>query len=143
MKTCTACGVEKSLEEFQKRSSARDGHTNLCKLCKREYDNNHYKNNPERRSYIRKNREKAEEVTNQYILQYLLSNPCLDCGETDPVVLEFDHIDPNSKEGDISKLRRSSLKRVKKEIQKCEVRCANCHRRKTAIQFGWANKMPL
>lgn len=141
MKTCTACNTEKSLEDFQKRSSAKDGHTNLCKPCKREYDNNHYKNNAYRKDYIRSNREKALKDAEKYILEYLLQHPCLDCGEPDPIVLEFDHIDPSIKDGAIAILKRSSLSKVKKEIEKCEVRCANCHRRKTAKQLGWKNKM--
>lgn len=143
MKKCTSCGIEKSLIEFQKRLSAKDGHTNLCKPCKREYDNNHYKNNAHRKDYIKANREKSLKSAEEYILEYLLKNPCIDCGEPDPIVLEFDHIDPSIKDGVISVLKRSSLSKVKKEIEKCEVRCANCHRRKTAKQFGWKNKLPL
>ena len=141
MKTCTACNIKKPLDDFQKRASAKDGHTNLCKPCKREYDKNYYKGNTHRKDYIKANREKSLRNAELYILEYLLKNPCIDCGEPDPIVLEFDHIDPSIKDGAISILKRSSLSRVKKEIKKCEVRCANCHRRKTAKQFGWTNKM--
>lgn len=140
MKTCTACRKQKSLEEFQKRSSSKDGYTNLCKPCKRQYDNNHYKNNPSRSEYIRKNQKNREQKTNEYIRQYLLEHPCVDCGEDDIVVLEFDHV-RGEKRGVISVLKRSSLKAVKEEIEKCEVRCANCHRRKTAAQLNWTNKL--
>lgn len=140
MKTCSSCGILKSLDDFQKRSSAKDGHTNLCKPCKREYDNNHYKKNEYRRNYIRENQKRRELETNSYILEYLNNHPCVDCGETDPVVLEFDHV-RGEKKKEISILKRSSLKAVKREIEKCEVRCANCHRRKTAVQFNWKNKL--
>ena len=139
MKICTNCGIEKSLESFQKRSSAKDGYTNLCKLCKREYDNSYYRNNPNRSKYIRNNQKDRERETKEYIVQYLLQHPCVDCGEKDIVVLEFDHV-RGQKRGVISSLKRSSLKAVIEEIKKCEVRCANCHRRKTAQQFGWTNK---
>lgn len=141
MKICTRCGVEKTLEEFQKRSSAKDGHTNLCKPCKRQYDNKYYSNNLDRKDYIIKNRQKAKLEAESYILEYLLNNPCIDCGESDPIVLEFDHVSGTKKEA-ISILKRNGLKSIVEEIKKCEVRCANCHRRKTAKQFGWTNKMP-
>lgn len=140
MKTCTNCGISKSLEDFQKRSSSKDGHTNLCKPCKRDYDNKHYRKNKYRRDYIRKNQKDRELKTNEYILKYLNDNPCVDCGESDPIVLEFDHV-RGEKIKAISILKKSSLKAVKEEIKKCEVRCANCHRRKTAIQFNWKNKL--
>ena len=139
MKICTNCKTKKPLEDFQKRSSAKDGHTNLCKLCKRNYDNSYYKNNPKRSEYIRNNQKMRELETNKYIIEYLLKNPCVDCGENDIVVLEFDHV-RGEKRGVISVIKRSSLKSVKKEIEKCEVRCANCHRRKTAKQLNWKNK---
>lgn len=67
---------------------------------------------------------------NRFIKNYLSKNPCIDCGEKDPLVLEFDHV-RGRKKGGISDLKRYSSKILLKEIAKCEVRCANCHRRKT------------
>jgi len=57
------------------------------------------------------------------------------------MVLEFDHV-RGTKSGNISEMMRGgfSWKRVLEEIEKCEIRCANCHRRKTAVQFQWFNK---
>lgn len=72
-----------------------------------------------------------------YIWSYLRTNPCIDCGENDILVLEFDHMRDKYKEIGKMVSGRYSLIRVKFEIKKCEVRCANCHRRKTAIQQGW------
>lgn len=71
-----------------------------------------------------------------WLYQYLLKNPCVDCGESDPVVLEFDH------RGDkrlmiSSAVNNYGASRLKEEIDKCEVRCSNCHKRKTAIEQGW------
>jgi len=60
-----------------------------------------------------------------------------DCGEPDPVVLEFDHRDPNEKRIGISSMLTSSKEAILAEIAKCDIRCANCHRRSTAKRFGY------
>lgn len=73
-----------------------------------------------------------------FVLEYLQTHPCTICGETDPVVLEFDHSSNYVKAANISKLINSncSMKRLIAEIDKCQVLCANCHRRKTAKDCG-------
>jgi hypothetical protein len=61
--------------------------------------------------------------------------------ESDPIVLEFDHIQP--KKFNLSmRARDRKMEDVIIEIRKCEIRCANCHRRKTSKQYGW-DKKPL
>lgn len=135
MKTCSKCGLSKPLEEFQKRAKNKDGHAGICKLCKREYDNAHYKANTDRRQYIINNKLARRKKVQEWILQYLKEHPCIDCGESDIVVLEFDH--RGDKLNHVSILIRThALESVKKEVAKCDVRCANCHRRKTARDFG-------
>jgi hypothetical protein len=61
-----------------------------------------------------------------------LAGGCVDCGERDVVVLEFDHI--GNKRSNVTVLAWSvcSLARLQEEIACCEVRCCNCHRRRTA-----------
>lgn len=66
----------------------------------------------------------------RWLLEYLRANPCCDCGESDPVVLEFDH--RRDKRAAVSKLAPwCSLAVLVTEVAKCDVRCANCHRRRT------------
>ena len=62
-----------------------------------------------------------------------------DCGANDPRVLEFDHRDPNTKLDHVTSLARrgAAWARIEAEIAKCDIRCANCHRRRTAAQFNW------
>jgi hypothetical protein len=68
--------------------------------------------------------------------QHLLQHPCVDCGATDVRILDFDHL--RDKKAEVGALVRSgaSWGRVANEIAKCEVRCANCHRRKTSRNAG-------
>lgn len=63
--------------------------------------------------------------------EYKRSLKCEKCGESDPVCLDFHHRDPTQKEIGISDAVNSkwTLERLKKEIEKCIVVCANCHRK--------------
>lgn len=54
----------------------------------------------------------------------------MDCGESDPVVLEFDHRDPSLKLGRVMEVTNM---RLEDEVDKCDVRCANCHRKRHKI----------
>jgi hypothetical protein len=61
-----------------------------------------------------------------WIAQYKTDHGCTDCGyNVHPAALDFDHVGTH-KTKNVSKLR--TLKKVKKEIEQCELRCANCHR---------------
>ncbi len=69
-------------------------------------------------------------------MAYLVGHPCVDCGETDVRVLEFDH--RGHKRLAVSlMIRTQPWPNIEREILKCEVRCANCHRRKTLRELGW------
>jgi hypothetical protein len=65
------------------------------------------------------------------MIEYLLAHPCVDCGETDLLVLEFDHL--RDKKYNIGEMvnRDFTWGSILREIEKCEVVCANCHRRRT------------
>ena len=64
-------------------------------------------------------------------------NGCAHCGyNKSPVALDFDHIDPSTKEFLIPRfLARTNLKRLFKEIRKCQILCANCHRIHSNMQW--------
>jgi len=79
----------------------------------------------------------AIERNQRFLMCYLQTHPCVDCGVSDPFVLEFDHI--RSKSNNVSQmaLNACSLENIQREIAKCVVRCANCHRKKTRIEQNW------
>src|SRR5256885_10847461 len=132
MRACTKCGETKPLDAFP---PVRRGEAKLqtwCRDCFAEANARNYLKNRERErariyEYIKGRRAEV----GQRIIDYLREHPCVDCGERDIVVLEFDHI--GDKIADVSVYAGSgrTWERVKAEIEKCEVRCANCHRRKT------------
>ena len=78
-------------------------------------------------------RAKRQAINEGFVLDYLKAHPCMDCGETDPVVLEFDHV-RGAKRNLVSTLAHQgyTLGTLVTEIEKCDVVCANCHRRRTA-----------
>ena len=131
MKTCACCKKEKSFAEYSTR----------CFPCQREYAKNHYQAN--KAEYITRNHKRRRERYNEnilYIEEYLSTHFCVDCGEPDPIVLEFDH--RKDKEFTIGAYHREvTLERLKKEIAKCDVRCANCHVRKTCKDFNWKRRL--
>src|SRR4051812_49400981 len=83
-------------------------------------------------------RKRVAEEHKPLLLAYLVKHPC-SCGETDPIVLQFDHNDGVEKTNDVARMLYEgySWKRLLQEIEKCTVRCANCHARRTAHQFGY------
>jgi hypothetical protein len=135
---CGRCGVRRPMEEFAwRRKSAKTRHP-YCRSCMAEYNRAHYRAN--RQLYIDRARRRGIAVRREriaYLMEYFRANPCVDCGEADPLVLEFDHL--SDKAFNISEgLRDRSWRSILDEIAKCEVVCANCHRRRTAHRAGFA-----
>jgi len=116
-----------------------------CKLCaadKRGKHKEYYvewrKNNKKKlKKYWKINAKRKSDIIRKYLIGYLTQHSCVDCPEKDMLVLEFDHV-RGKKKYNISNMisRGLSIKIVEKEIAKCEVRCANCHRRKTILALG-------
>lgn len=139
MKNCSKCKREKEDEAFH-RSKAR-GLQAVCKECRKTTDAIYWKEraaDPVKLAAKRIYNQQRLEKRQKFMIEYLLQHPCVDCGETDIVVLTFDHV-RGVKEFDISNGFRAgySTERLATEIAKCDVRCANCHMRKTARDFNW------
>ena len=91
MKQCCKCKKNKELSEFGRMKKSSDGLHYRCKDCKREYDSKYYRTKEGRKEQITKNRSVQKEIIKDYLIVHLISNPCVDCGESDPFFLEFDH----------------------------------------------------
>jgi hypothetical protein len=118
------------------RGSSRSRPDTYCRPCRSAYGKEHYEANRARyiaNGHARKELELRKRF--EYVVDYLRAHPCTDCGESDPLVLEFDHL--GDKEFNVSYgIQNIGWKRVLEEIRKCDVVCANCHRRRTAAQRG-------
>ena len=139
MKCCAKCQKNKPLSEFAFKNKRKGWLVSYCKECNRSYQRDHYKNH--RLDYHTKRKEwraKFRTEIRKKIIEYFLAHPCVDCGEKDYAVLEFDHVRGEKKSNVASLIGNdTSWLVIKQEIDKCEIRCANCHKRKSAKQFGW------
>ena len=110
-KICSKCGKELPITEYHKNGFDRKGnqkYRGYCKKCANEIEKQRY-------------RKKKEYIDNQKI-------QCAKCGETRTYVLDYHHKDSNDKDFTIGKIKKGSLDLIQKEIDKCVVLCANCHR---------------
>jgi len=136
-KICVKCNVEKAETCFSWRNKAKQIRTGHCKECQKLYDESYLKKD-KKRFYERKrlrNQVRKERI-NDYIIEWLEKHPCVSCGEDDIVVLDFDHLGNKTSNVSLMIAKISSIKTIKNEIKKCQVLCANCHRRKTAKENG-------
>lgn len=115
MKICNRCGKEKSREEFYKLKGTQyrdewDCRDSQCIECRKQ-------TSVERRRGVK-----------QLAVEYL-GGKCVDCGiETDQyAIYDFHHIDPMMKDFSMGKSFKS-FDKIKTELDKCVLLCANCHR---------------
>jgi hypothetical protein len=92
----------------------------MCRPCRSAYGKEHAAN---RQRYIDRAKAKKQQLTlerTRWLIGYFAAHPCVDCGEADPIVLEFDHLrDKSFAIG--PKVAQTSWQRILAEIDKCEV----------------------
>jgi hypothetical protein len=137
---CHTCGAIRPAADFAFSNIALGRLSYACRSCHAAARRAHYL--AHKADYLRQAvaQRKAHRARNRNeVMAYLAQHPCVDCREANPVVLEFDHRDPATKLDEVGRMIASKRwPRVLAEIKKCDVRCINCHRRKTAREFGWA-----
>lgn len=136
LRACNVCKQEKPFEEYSFRDKKNKTPSSTCRECQKKVSIEHYKQNMDvykKRAVTHNRKTKIE--NQKKICEYLTMHPCEECGETNICVLEFHHYCSKEKEGAISSMITSSgatsWETIKKEIQKCRVLCANCHRKIT------------
>ena len=135
-KRCGTCGLTQPIAEFNKRAKASDGLQSRCRSCSAAW---YEANKAAHKQNVRARNQRVRAEQRLRLSQYLESHPCVDCGEDDLRVLDFDHENPQDKLDEVVTLAAAGIawERVEAEIAKCRVRCANCHRRRTADMFGY------
>lgn len=134
-KFCGKCRQTKPLSDFNKKGKRKNGSAILqpwCRECNRIRSRQYYADNREEHKAETVRRKKLQrKVLQNYIVEFLRKHPCVDCTEPDIVVLEFDHV--RGKKANIAHLVSAgyALSTLQREMDKCEVVCANCHRRRT------------
>ena len=136
---CNSCGQLKDEEEFNWRYKALGIRHPTCRECQKPFRKNWYEGSAKERHLknVKERKEKVRRLAREYVLTYLLTHPCIECGERDPRVLEFHH--RQEKDMAVSELVAGgySIATIQAEINKCDVLCANCHRKRTMDERGW------
>lgn len=143
-KYCSGCGqhLELSPENFNKKRAKDSNEIRYqpwCRECNKASSKQYYAENTEHHKKVVRHRiDTLRKELQSRIIAYLQIHPCVDCGEPDIVLLDFDHRDPTEKVSCISRAMSSgwSWQRLLSEISKCDVRCTACHRKRTAKQFN-------
>ena len=129
MKICSICKIEKDFQEFHKNSSKKSGYQSYCKACRQNHSKNLYANDVNNiRNRLRVIKKRTRDNNRIFIQKYKRFCGCKLCGFKVPVALDFHHLDPTEKDKNVGDLMSFSTQKLKEEIRKCVVLCANCHR---------------
>ena len=137
-KICTKCGEEKDAEADFSWSLRGIKRHSRCKTCHSKERTEYYARNKEKELEYKYDRQKdRRDVARRYVEEYKRDHPCVDCGKTDRRLLTFDHV-RGTKKMNISQLVNQgySLEIIQAEIDKCEVRCIECHHLKEVGRRG-------
>ena len=132
-KHCSKCDTTKPTTEFSTSKRRKDGLQTECKACRKVMAHQHYKAN--KTAYLARGRKSTEKFRDW--LKDLKDLPCTDCKIEYPYyVMDYDHV-AGEKVDHVSVIKRNgSPSKVKEEISKCELVCANCHRIRTHKRYN-------
>lgn len=127
MKRCSKCQTKKKLKEFSSCCANKDGFQYYCKACNKKYMEPYVKKN--KKHFSRLAKKKHKEVYAK--IAGLKNKPCIDCRKRfPPCVMDFDHV-RGKKKFQLSQSISKAWSNIMKEISKCDLVCANCHRIRT------------
>lgn len=131
MKKCYTCQKEKSLIEFNKNKSRKDGINSICRECSRQRSKLYYtdhKDAHKKTVYGYKKRYVTE--LRKWVSTEIKKGGCCICDEKESICLDLHHVNSEEKTGWIHKLiSDNSRTRLVEELNKCAVVCSNCHRK--------------
>jgi len=135
LRVCRVCGLSKALIQFPLRSREKQTRQWICLECQRAYTNGWYARNSERSIAAAAKRTRSRRKSAR-AKAGVVRVACVDCCEANPLLLDFDHL--WDKRADVSYMIHAGMswKTIETEIDKCVIRCANCHARKTAREQG-------
>jgi hypothetical protein len=127
-KQCSKCGKIKSINDFNIKKTTKDGYQYSCKECNKSYLKDHYSKNKE---YNIQKTKKYKDDIKSFLDGYKKNLKCEKCSETDIACLDFHHLNCSEKDFEIgiAVSRGYSIDKIKQEIEKCVILCANCHRK--------------
>ena len=145
-KKCIRCQKFLYLNHFYISDSNRDGYTNICKDCKRqysreyqrthiekqlEYQRRYRKHHPEKiREWERRGYRKRRKILQEKIkkLKIEFGGKCKICGYSKSLdALVFHHRNPKEKDFGLAVKNWRKYEDLVKEAKKCDLICANCH----------------
>lgn len=100
-------------------------------------------NEPKNRVRINSFRRQRIERNKEWVLNYKHSHPCIKCGENDPIVLQFHHLQDKKFNISRKKGESCSLQKIQDEVTKCVILCANCHLREHAKKKSIPNSIQM
>lgn len=126
-KRCSKCKTYKSKSEFYKSKADKSGLCSYCKVCNAIVTKKWRKENKGLfYSYTKKYKDKKRKL----YIEYKKGLKCQECGENHPACLVFHHRNPKEKVFTIGcSAPGYSIKKTMSEIAKCDVFCANCHKK--------------
>ena len=140
---CSKCKTKRPDKDFNWLNKAKNQKQYFCKLCMKAIRKDSYSKHKEKQiERVEKRNKRIREENRLKIIKYLNEHPCVDCGEDDLVVLQFDHVRDKKINSIAVMLQRAySWEAIETEIGKCEIRCANCHIRKTTLEQNWKSRL--
>lgn len=137
---CISCNTDKPLDNFYVLlQGEKKYYTKRCIPCHSQYNHEKYEMGKRQDpNYIEKRYGNYKRQRQNKMMEFLKDKYCIDCGESNPIVLDFDHKDPTTKKERVSAIM-SNWTVIMEEIEKCEIRCGNCHRIKTIKEREYYN----
>lgn len=126
-KECKCCKKVKSFSDFNRSRSRKDKLRSYCKECEREHAREFYQNNPgPYKARAKEHKKLLKEYLQNFSDNYKVEKGCYFCKEKTLCVLDYHHVEKGKP---VTRQISNSYVAFERELNKCIVVCANCHRK--------------